>query len=767
MGGCCLNVYVPFALKRYSSDLENALLDLKLLLFGKLVIIGHFPIYGQVGRPRLSESGRRGSKMRPLELLRRKLAKSDVGRASANRAGNWRKRRGKEDSGAGSTKIQCTTVESCTVSVQQASSTDVISHNSQPNSSVNDNSDESESEESGLVTANKNGDNEAQYCPPSKRPRSLRVSLTLPPSVDTSPLSSANVRSPPPLSSPLFKSIPDTAMDTDSLVDHQLCSEEMPSILSNINNQLDSSTTQEGVENTEALESAGSGLKSYHEAINITTTLSENTTKTYEERDLSKENDNTVSPMIKGKPPSLNSHTNTTTMLVSPQLSNSTRTSMSTHVDSENSSIANQIENPPPLKSRQIIFSQTSVNNGVQVSNLNTHALQQVAPPPLMTDRIESPVIVNSCQEIEKPPPLKSAIQTVIENPPPLKSATQTVAENPPPLKSATHTVMENPPPLKSATQTVMENPPPLKSTTQTVIENPPPLKSTMHIVEHPPPLKSATQSVIEKTSLASTTQTAISLEPQDNSSDDVIIIEDRSKNAPQRPSSLPQATQTPVSKPITQPLSHDVFSDKTAQSLVKVSPGVTKLKPSKFKQRASVIQDSTSPPPLSNLTSPSPLQQLQMQVKHSTYSEKTSSPNNSSKTLCQPSVSTQHSRTATVQSRSIHSHVTMPTSSPHRSTVPLSHNAHDHQCAKQNSVVVINQPPSPPSAPVTTLSSIPLTHRGGSGHVQYVTTPVSQPSNHTRQYATPMDYRASNKEIIAATKPKRVVPERFEVSFY
>ena len=732
-------------------------------------------MYGQVGRPRLSESGRRGSKMRPLELLRRKLAKSDVGRASANRAGNWRKRRGKEDSGAGSTKIQCTTVESCTVSVQQASSTDVISHNNQPNSSVNDNSDESESEESGLVTTNKNGDNEEQYCPPSKRPRSLRVSLTLPPSVDTSPLSSANVRSPPPLSSPLFKSIPDTAMETDSLVDHQLCSEEMPSILSNINNQLESSTTQEGVENTETLESGGNGLKSYHEAINITTTLPtsvqldtrENATKAYEERDLSKENDNTVSPLIIGNPPSLNSLTSTTTMLVSPQLSNSTRTSLSTHVDSENSSIANQIEIPPPLQSRQIIFSQTSVNNEVQVSNLNTNALQQVAPPPLMTDRIESllPVIVNSCQEIEKPPPLKSATQTVTENPPPLKSATQAVAENPPPLKSATQTIIENPPPLKSATQTVMENPPPLKSATQTVIENPPPLKSTIHIVaEHPPPLKSATQSV---TSLVSTAQTAISLEPQDNSSDDVIIIEDRSKNAPQRPSSLPQATQSPVSKPITQPLSHDVFSDKAAQSLVKVSPGVTKLKPSKFKQRASVIQDSTSPPPLSNLTSPSPLQQLQMQVKHSTHSEKASSPNNSSKTLSQPSVNTQHSRTTAVQSRSIHSHVTMSTASPHRSTVPLSHNVHDHHCAKQNSVVVINQPPSPPSAPVTTLSSLPLTHRGGSGHVQYVTTPVSQPSSHTRQYTTPIDYRASSKEIIAATKPKRVVPERFEVSFY
>ena len=682
------------------------------------------------------------------------------------------------------------------MSVQQASSTDMISNNSQPNSSVNDNSDESESEES-EVTTNKNGDNEAHYSP-SKRPRSLRVSLTLPPSVDTSPLSSANVKSPPPLSSPLFKSVPDTAMDTDSLVDQQLYIDEMSSISSNINNQLESSTTQKGVEDStipEILESADNGLKSYHEAINITATLpttvqldtSENATKAYEEQVLSKKNDSIVSPVIIGNPTFLSSLTSTTTMLVSPQLSNSTHTSLSPRVDSENSSTANQIENPPPLQSRQILFSQTSVNTEVQVSNLNTRGLQQVTPPPLMTDRIESlaPVTVNSCQDIENPPPLKSATQTVGENPPPLKSVTQTVAENPPPLKSTTQTVvenppplksttqtvMENPPPLKSATQTVMENPPPLKSTTQTVIENPPPLKSAIHIgTEHPPPLKSTTKSVIEKPSLVSTTQTITSLESQDNSSDDVIIIEDRSKNALQRPSSLQQATQTlvskPLAKPITQPLSHDFISDKAGQSLVKVSPGVTKLKPSKIKQRASVIQDTTSPPPLSNLTNPSPLQQLQMQVKHSTHSGKTSSPNNSSKTLCQPSVSTQQSRTTVVQSRNIHSHVTMPTAIPQRPTVPLSHNVHNHQCANQNSVVVINQPPSPPSAVVTTLSSLPLTHHGGSAHAQYVTTPISQPSSQTRQYATPVDYRAFSKEIITATKPKQVVPERSEVSF-
>ena len=123
----------------------------------------------------MSESGgsrRSGNKMRPLEALRRKLAKTASGRGR----GGARRRQPSHHHDPSSRFG----VESHTLSVQQTSE-GILSTSS---SAVETTNEDDETDSESLITA-------------AKRPRSLRVSLTLPPSVDTSPVSSTTQRSPP------------------------------------------------------------------------------------------------------------------------------------------------------------------------------------------------------------------------------------------------------------------------------------------------------------------------------------------------------------------------------------------------------------------------------------------------------------------------------------------------------------------------------------------------------------------------------------------
>ena len=122
--------------------------------------------------------------MKPLEVLRRKLAKTNTGRASATRASNWRKRHHSKDiqsPSVQSVKItDHTPTEACTVSVRNVSPDASSVTSTKPN-------DSSDTECFELHNAGSVNDDDS-ICPPaSKRPRSLRVSLTLPPSVETSP----------------------------------------------------------------------------------------------------------------------------------------------------------------------------------------------------------------------------------------------------------------------------------------------------------------------------------------------------------------------------------------------------------------------------------------------------------------------------------------------------------------------------------------------------------------------------------------------------
>ena len=123
----------------------------------------------------MSESGgsrRSGNKMRPLEALRRKLAKTASGRGR----GGARRRQPSHHHDPSSRFG----VESHTLSVQQTSE-GILSTSS---SAVETTNEDDETDSESLITA-------------AKRPRSLRVSLTLPPSVDTSPVSSTTQKSPP------------------------------------------------------------------------------------------------------------------------------------------------------------------------------------------------------------------------------------------------------------------------------------------------------------------------------------------------------------------------------------------------------------------------------------------------------------------------------------------------------------------------------------------------------------------------------------------
>lgn len=119
--------------------------------------------------------------MRPLEALRRKLAKSTSGPGRSG-AYSYRASRKRQTSqhDATTSKYGRTTVESYTIAVQQTSE-GILSNSS---SAVENNLEDEESDSGSLIIA-------------AKKPRSLRVSLTLPPSVDTSPVSSTTQRSPP------------------------------------------------------------------------------------------------------------------------------------------------------------------------------------------------------------------------------------------------------------------------------------------------------------------------------------------------------------------------------------------------------------------------------------------------------------------------------------------------------------------------------------------------------------------------------------------
>ena len=120
--------------------------------------------------------------MRPLEALRRKLAKttSGPGRSGVYSYRASRKRQTSQHDST-SSKYGRTTVESYTIGVQQTTSEGILSNSS---STVETNNEDDESDSESLII-------------PAKKPRSLRVSLTLPPSIDTSPVSSTTQRSPP------------------------------------------------------------------------------------------------------------------------------------------------------------------------------------------------------------------------------------------------------------------------------------------------------------------------------------------------------------------------------------------------------------------------------------------------------------------------------------------------------------------------------------------------------------------------------------------
>lgn len=164
-------------------------------------------------------------------MLRRKLAKTTTGRMTSSKNQITRKRPIGPDSeypyGSTSPKMsRGGTVESHTVSVQQISSSEPIST---PSSTMNSADDEG-------------GDSESSSLSPvrlistsNRKPRSLRVSLTLPPSVDTSPVSSATQKSPPDVMSPwkhpppVFQDDETAAKDDDDVVQGQQMMECSPS----------------------------------------------------------------------------------------------------------------------------------------------------------------------------------------------------------------------------------------------------------------------------------------------------------------------------------------------------------------------------------------------------------------------------------------------------------------------------------------------------------------------------------------------------------
>lgn len=151
-------------------------------------------------RNRKGKRGKKSTKSRPLQQLKQKLAS-----ASVNHENNSRKRRVKTDDESSGTELQVkrriSTVESHTVSVQNVPTpTSILNHQtdklSEHETSISDGDDD--------MPFHQSGDQIGP--PPKKKPRSLRVSLTLPPSVDTSPLvtpankTASLTISPPPLS---------------------------------------------------------------------------------------------------------------------------------------------------------------------------------------------------------------------------------------------------------------------------------------------------------------------------------------------------------------------------------------------------------------------------------------------------------------------------------------------------------------------------------------------------------------------------------------
>lgn len=109
--------------------------------------------------------------------------------------------------GTTSPKTTCTTVESHTLSIQQVEAVSSSEPISTPSSAMNSADDEG-------------ADSESSFFSVSKKPRSLRVSLTLPPSVETSPVSSSTQKSPPCLPLP-WKQLEEksftTPMETTSI----------------------------------------------------------------------------------------------------------------------------------------------------------------------------------------------------------------------------------------------------------------------------------------------------------------------------------------------------------------------------------------------------------------------------------------------------------------------------------------------------------------------------------------------------------------------
>lgn len=181
-------------------------------------------MYSQVGRPRLSESAKKSNRMKPLEVFRRKLARTNTGRASATRAYTWRKRQSSRElpsTPPSSNLIVSSTVESHTVSVQSLESSPAVSEVSsslKPNNSSSSSSDSDSGDDAVLSKASATTGSEESFPRNSKRSRSLRVSLTLPPSVETSPVASAaNKTSPPDASIVALASTQWTEPSTDAV----------------------------------------------------------------------------------------------------------------------------------------------------------------------------------------------------------------------------------------------------------------------------------------------------------------------------------------------------------------------------------------------------------------------------------------------------------------------------------------------------------------------------------------------------------------------